>query len=439
MPIAMPPAVDGPPPIAGPMPPLHGAHQTPTRMVPRPPAHHHAGVPPHHSQYAPQYHHNMVNAPMYHQGYAAPQAYYPNYYGMMSQYSNGVPPPYVNGGPVQYPNGFNGAQYPNGLNGAQYPNGLNSAQYQGVPNGAQYHNGGMPTPGHNMPYQAYSRSPNTMHQQYSPMMGITVEQNGYPHQQMQSPAVARSYQPPTVPGAMASQPTSSIQSPQMIPPPTPPTPHFKEFIPGSHVKEFIPTAKSREFVPTGSLPKTFKPVSKEIIPPVSVEVSPAQAPVPVVALPPTIAAQPEPFRPPVSFPPLDSLCQTNVIRCRGCHSPMKSFPSELETFGLPESNWLMARSYHFLSSSSQIKVRWRLKLPLRPRLPHSPTKLPRDLKLPNLRTSPTRRLLHLRLRKPPKTRLPPRHLPPPRDLILFNAQEPIQPPAILPQSLQSLL
>ncbi|TWU72467.1 hypothetical protein ED733_004219 [Metarhizium rileyi] len=93
-------------------------------------------------------------------------------------------------------------------------------QYYGMPP-PQYPNGAMPSPAY-MPYQAYGRSPQPMHQ-YVPMVGVSVPSN-YPRPTQQSPNLATSYQPPPPPVSIQPQTPSSTHSSQMIPPPTPPTP-----------------------------------------------------------------------------------------------------------------------------------------------------------------------------------------------------------------------
>ncbi|KAH7148487.1 hypothetical protein EDB81DRAFT_464222 [Dactylonectria macrodidyma] len=100
-------------------------------------------------------------------------------------------------------------------------------QYYGMP--PQYQNNHMPQPGY-MPYQNYARSPPAMHQQYVPMVGVTVPPN-YPRPVQHSPALSTPYQPPPVPAPIPLHTPSPAHSSQMFPPPTPPTPQNREPIP----------------------------------------------------------------------------------------------------------------------------------------------------------------------------------------------------------------
>ncbi|KAF7553426.1 hypothetical protein G7046_g7108 [Stylonectria norvegica] len=97
-------------------------------------------------------------------------------------------------------------------------------QYYGMPPQQQYQNGPVHSPSY-MPYQNYARSPPSMHQhqQYVPMVGVSVPPI-YPRPvQQQSPALSTPYQPPP-PAPILPHTPSSTHSSQMLPPPTPPTP-----------------------------------------------------------------------------------------------------------------------------------------------------------------------------------------------------------------------
>lgn len=97
-------------------------------------------------------------------------------------------------------------------------------QYYGMP--PQFQNGGMPSPGY-MPYQNYSRSPPAMHQQYVPMVGVSVPPS-YSRPAPQSPSLSTPYQPPPVSAPIPPQTPSSTHSSQMIRPSAPSTPHSRE-------------------------------------------------------------------------------------------------------------------------------------------------------------------------------------------------------------------